>query len=479
MHGLRAPQQSIERANHAVRRHNHLLWLALIVCLSALPALAQMVHVDGYTEACFVAASQKVVVFSKSVSGSEAADLLALDAKDGRLLWQKKTERVVGDGLAATDGFLYLTAGDVLQKRTIASGNIVWLQNLAKIPQQKPPPPSRYHVVSQKLLEWIGVKHRAPATVVFTLKPKPSYYTYKLGLSAGKLLVMREAMERSGCMVSKCFNDWLLFDEQSGHFQKGGPGEYVGTAGETKLLVNDDGLFVFRNGRMRTVSGSRLQSASVSPMSTSLESGQYSFGDRCLFQVLGEQGTAMAIFDDRTGRVSQFPEPMTHTNEQSSWVLLGSNMIRYAQCERIWLDEHRSKGQPWFESYDFKGNLKKATEIRFATPRDDYWVSFEGWGDGGTLFKVDNWIYQLEPVGLRLVRVSSPVPTVTPKGTWNSTRRLGSRTYQIDGNIMIEQMNSNTRPHDLVFTALDEPGQRIVWRHVEKVLIQKSSGKTE
>jgi hypothetical protein len=170
---------------------------------------------------------------------------------------------------------------------------------------------------------------------------------------------------------------------------------------------------------------------------------------------------------------------VTHTNEQSSWVLLGSNMIRYAQCERIWLDEHHPKGQPWFESYDFKGNFKKATEIRFTTPREDYWVSFEGWGDGGALFKVDNQVYRLEPVGFRLMQVSSPVPTVSPKETWNSTRRLGSRTYQIDGNIMIEQMNGNTRPHDLVFTALEEAAQHIIWRHVEKVLIQKSTNGTE
>ena len=67
-------------------------------------------------------------------------------------------------------------------------------------------------------------------------------------------------------------------------------------------------------------------------------------------------------------------------------------------------ESSRPKGQPWFELYDLNGRCLRGAELKFPTPRDDYWVRYTGRVGLGLVFEVDDTSYQLEVPSLRITR---------------------------------------------------------------------------
>lgn len=450
-------------------------WLCLGYRLLTAHASGQLIQIDAYADMRFVVASDSVTVFSKRVSGAPD-ELLALNATNGALLWRERAESVRSGGTTEPDGSLYVVAKNQLQKRRLSSGKLLWQLPLDKIPEQKPAPRFNFQSVKEKALALARQGMGTPAALPLPGACTPNWYDFQPpAVADGKLLIFREAMESTGCLVSTCFSDWLLIDAATGKFTTGGAGRFIGQAGRTWLMSDDGGLWQFHAGRVSVVTGPDVSGPAFGWISrfSGSQVEEFSSGERCLFEARGSNGGAIGIFDATQAKVTSFPDPATRTNEQSSWVLMGTNVLRYAQCERLWGNNGvRPKGHPWFELYTLDGRLLRSAEIKFAAPRDDYRVRYAGRREAGILFELDETPYQVAVPGLQITRLAAR-EAAHPDRTSSESVARGDVTYHIAGNITVQHLEEFKPVHDLVVTCAETTSPRKLWQHVERVKMQK------
>lgn len=459
-----------------------------------------VVWIDGHASIDIVLVTENTIVCTKQVSGDDGEELLAIDTSTHTVKWRQKVGRVLSKATAdGTDSF-YVTTKDFLEKRALQTGTLIWQTRLDAIPEQKSQPKPKLKDYYQRALEMIGLTQPLPTTIRLGRIGTPKWYTYQSPIVTGsKVLVLREANDGGGCVVMRCFEDWLLFDRKRGLFADGGSGRFLGEAGSSVLIGGDTGLHFIKQGvlyEVKDFNAAQQGSFSFAP-AFSRDYERFSFNGRCIFEMRTGANAQLVLFDERKEAISSFPVPQTRTNHQASWVLLDNHVLRYAETQRHHLDEKPTpKGEPWFELYDWNGRCLHQVEfsgaaLQFAdasrsfdpvvfpvSPSEKHWwISFAGRTTNGLLFTCDERLFQLELPLLKVVSVAKPssreISTSQDRSTHVRSDRKRQMIYEIEGNTTISRMAQDTMPHKISIVAKDAVSGRFLWKHTEQIAIKK------
>ncbi len=435
---------------------------------------------DGWASLEIVLATDSSVVCLTEQSQPQlTGSLFALDARTGALRWRtacrpgRSEGTLVGPG---ADTFCLVT-GDFLERRSLATGKLLWSTRLDAIPHQKVKPPRSVREIAEETvqngLEKLGL--RAPVITVPSMFGTPNHYIYSKPLETGaRIFIHREAMEHhGGCTSMHCFSDWLLFDLATGRFISGDDGNLLGTAAGCPLVGSEQRMQCIAGGTAQEVDTSALLNSRYrSAWFRESADARLSLGDSCLLPLADGAFDGAAIYRRRENKLTPLPPPTHRTNEQSSWVLLERYLLRYAQCPRSSTDPKGSLSSPWFELYDLHGQLVHSGEIARSTDDRHWWVSFESRQTNAVEFKVNNRLVRVEIPSLKMVAQPAPVPGAAPSSS-SSLVRHGNVAYEARGQIHIQKMKSAAETRELSVTARDTLSGRQKWRHLESVRIER------
>ncbi len=437
--------------------------------LAALLVLSSAAFAQTTVELDVVTASDEFVLLSKSVDESPSHEIIALNARTGAFLWRDRVSGVISAG--AGDSFVYLVANKELQKRTLASGKVEWRSRLNKIPQQGVTNSFGFEDMKEWALHLVGKGTRS----------KPDHFICKILPSGGKVLIFRSAIDASD---QPCFEDWVILDENSGRMVDGGKGDFAGQAGRTTLIAGEDGFSIFRDGLKRSLTNSPVKGEfSVRARS---DRDPWTLADRCIFEVNEFEAVyrhSLVFFDGREDRFTSFPIPDTRPNFFAGWVLMASNVVRYAvMAGNTGLESVPTNNTPWFELYDFDGRLIASAEKDIGST--NHLLMAYRFRMGSCIhFENENTNYQLDVPSLNFQALNNPAESGRGEKTkdgaisvrwWDSSYTHGNTIYQIDGNIYVGDIDGNQLAHKITVTALDSDTQKPLWRHTEPVLIHKS-----
>jgi hypothetical protein len=450
--------------------------------LLARPGLAMLIPIDGYASLNIVLVSESTVVCSMTASGDPHWTLFALDARNGDLKWRAQTSNVLSrSSLVSSNTFLIITK-DFLEKRSLATGKIIWSARLDVIPEQKTKPRMKLKDYAQQVLQKVGLSS-GPTTVTFARLGggMPNRYGYHEPVLTGlRILLNRNAYSGSGCVINRCFEDWLLFDAISGKLVGGGSGGILGRSGASTVVGNYTGLFNIADGRTKELTD--LVSAGRTywyHFTDRVSSGQLSLNDRCAFEIESSIGNELVQFDSRSGRMRTMPIPATRTNYQSAWVLLDQHILRYSECLRYEVGRAESAaGTPWFELYDWDGNCTRSSEMPLGRSHSSWgWIRFVTRTHNDIVFDLDGHSFTVAVPSLTVSGPALPGRHGTePHRSFDEPPRLspfGNIRYESLGTTNIYKMLTDVAPHDLTVFARGSLTGSPLWKHMERVVIKR------
>jgi hypothetical protein len=454
-----------------------IVFITSMMMLFALPCLASMIWIDGSASVRIVLVTESNVICSSTASGDRQESLFALDARNGNVLWRFSTPRIFKGTLASSGTFLLITK-DFLESRSLATGKVNWSTRLDAIPQQITKPRLKLKDRVAELVQKALGNGPATITVATGLGGTPNSYRYSEPILTGaRILISREAVNHSGgCVVMGCFKDWLLFDTRTGSFVRGGSGDILGRAGISTLVGSDAGVFRIAKGSADAVTlPSTASRAYWSVRSDRFPTGQLSCNDACAFEIGWSGESELIRYDGHTGRMRAMSIPTTRNNYQSGWVLLEEYILRYSECSRFDVKREQSDCV-WFELYDWEGKCVRSAETpQVGTNAYLSWVSFVGRTNDTVHFQS----------GERNLSVAVPSLAITT----HTQPRTGGNYYYNDpqsfspsrgvfyesrGNTNITKMPTNVMPHELTVTARRSATGQILWKHSDRVLIQRN-----
>jgi hypothetical protein len=455
-----------------------LLWLAFGLLFLSSNTRAQFVRVDGHADLNVLFVHDQTILFSKRISGAED-ELFALDAKARTVRWRQEVKAIGSTAVTDTNGAFYMFARDCLQKRDLHTGKLIWKTQLDSIPQQKTVPKptlsDRWQAILAKLQG--GGRPFVPITVSFG--GAPNRYDYKPVLSGPSLVVFREAMSGGGCVILSCFKDWLMFDRNTGKQTSAGSGERLGVAGSSLLVDDVAGFGLIRNGQFRDFSFDGLNSSqSHNSFSSRDRSAQYSWNGRCVFKNGDNEREEIFVYDAEKSKVDSFKLPVV-PGLQVNWVLLDSNLLRYAECPAYSSDGKGSRGAPWFELYDLKGKLIARRETGALT-NEHWFLSFLGTSPTSTVLFQD---------GDGRIVVETPSLRITPSSPANRIKRTDNETsytytswhmdrgsrhlYEVQRNTMVYKMTGPQMKHAFEIKAVEATTGQRLWEYIEPTTIKR------
>jgi hypothetical protein len=453
--------------------------LGLILLFSvAFPfnASSLLVIQEGYARLWIILITDGIVVAAKGASGVEEEEVFALRTADKAVMWRFKAKHAWQPGLADGTNAFYMFDKDVLQKRTLQTGALLWSTRLDSIQEQK----SKVESTEpwwEDFLDKAGVKAATkPVTVRFRgLGGTPNSYSYKPVLSGSTLTLFRDAKHSTGCIVTGCFSDWLTFDRKTGRRTSGGSGELLGDTEGLALFEEQSAIRSIKDSKVSEIPSLQGKGGFGAFRWRGLRTSnaQHSVNGRCIFEQTINGLDEICVFDSRNGGIFSFSAPAL-PDYQINWVLLDQHLLRYAECTR-YAEGGRRPGHPWFELYDLKGQLVARTEMK---DTKEFWQNFLGTTKSGkVLFRRNGTKIALEIPTLknRSFSLQPAVAKSAEEGSYGSDYmvRGSDRIYVAHGNLSIGRMPEQERPHQLRISAFDAETQAKVWEHIEHVVVKR------
>jgi hypothetical protein len=268
-----------------------------------------------------------------------------------------------------------------------------------------------------------------------------------------------------------CFNDWLMFNRNTGKQTSAGSGGRLGEAGSSLLVDDVAGFGLIRDGQFRDFSFDGLKRSQFRNwFSFRASTSQYSWNRRCIFKNGGNEMEEIFVYDAEKSKTDSFKLPVV-PGYQVNWVLLDSHLLRYAECGM------GSTTVPWFELYDLKGKLIARRENGSLT-NERWFYSFLGTSQKSkVLFKNANGCIFVETPSLRVITLSA-LNRTKQSATETSYTSLhmdrGSRhLYEVQGNTTVHKMTGPQMKHAFRISAVEaDTGQRL-WEYIEPTTIKK------
>jgi hypothetical protein len=459
-------------------------WCACLFLLLLLvrPGFAMMVSIDGYASLNIVLVSDSTVVCSTKVSSTPHQNLLGLDALTGALKWKVQTTNVLTAGkLASSNSFIVVTRV-FLEKRSLATGKIIWSTQLDAISQQKTTPRRLLKDYVEMAKEKIGLSSGGTSLrLTVGLGGTPNSYRYCDPILTGsRILLTREANSGGGCVIMRCFEDWLLFDAQTGKFMEGGSGGMLGRTRTTALVGDEIAVFKVESGGVKEVGNLDLAGRSYWYSSRSFDHygpEKSSLNDRCTFGVRSSAGDELVLFDSRTGKVRTMLAPTTRTNYQDGWVLLDQHILRYSEGSRYGSDKATAAAGPWFELYDWEGKcIRTSVMAASKKPASWNWIHFRDRATNAITFDMDGKLFTVAIPSLAVSELANdktregqnqffPEPIVSSP--------FGKIQYQGLGSTNMYVMSSDVVGHNLTVVARDSKTGKALWKHTERVTVKR------
>jgi hypothetical protein len=452
--------------------------VAVLVTL-ALPGNGMIVPIEGKAWLRIILITDSNVVCSASVSGDSLESLFALEANSGKVMWRTSACRVSKGG-AVSDGAFLLIANDVLEKRSLSTGKIIWATRLDSIPKQITQPRKSLKDRAEEILEKVGIGSGSKTiTVSVGLGRTANSYHYSEPILTGTgVLLSREANEGSGgCVIIRCFEDWMLFNAAKGALVKGGSGGILGRTRAATLVGSETGVFRVSGGSaeeldIQTLAGRNSWYAG----SERFRNEQLSSKDSCAFILTASSGDQLAYYDDRSRKTRTFTLPTPWSEYQSGWVLFDELFLRYSECSRYDAPKTQTP-KLWFEIYDLNG--KRLHEVELPAPSDDgrlSWVSYLTKSGDTVRLNYRDQILSVAVPSL-IVTTNRPIPHVadfskSPYDT-QSLSPSGVTVYETYGSTNISSMPAPSVSHDLQLISRNSANAAVRWKYAERVVIQR------
>ncbi len=265
---------------------------------------AFILALDGWASVEIVLATDSTVVcLTEQSEPQSAGSLFALDARTGALRWRtacrplRSKGTLVGPG---ADTFCLVTR-DFLERRSLATGKLLWSTRLDVIPHQKTNPPRSVSEIAEETVQ-NGLRKLGllpPVVTMPSMFGTPNCYNYSKPLETGaRLFIHREAMEHHcGCTSQRCFSDWLLFDLATGRFVSGDDGNLLGMAAGCPIVGSEQRMQCIAGGTAHEVDTSDLLNSRYrSSWIRASADARLSLGDSCLLPLADGTTDGLAIF---------------------------------------------------------------------------------------------------------------------------------------------------------------------------------------
>ncbi len=400
--------------------------------------------------------------------------MFALNPTNGAVLWRQTVNPLHYYANADGADGLYTFSADVLQKRSVPTGQLLWQTPLIPIPEQKTaprPPPKKLGDYWMDFKDFVTGNSSRPLSITIAGGSllTPNDFSYQPFISGSHIVVFREAWRGyGGCVQTTCFNDWLRFDASNGKFLQGGSGSLVARTTTTALFQNHSDFCAMHNDTIRflDVEGGSFSFFRHEPTERQIK-------DRTLFYDARDGTNHVFLYAEKDGQLKTLNFPAS-TNYQFNCVLLNDHLLHYTACHRFPESTPKKAGIS-FELYDLNGKLLQRTAEIDPPPRSqgDWWVSFKGTFNKTIVVEVNGELWALQIPSLSRKRLSS-----AERASFEQTHRYGSledgpRIFEIGGDITIERMKTPITKHDLTVTANDSLTHELLWKHTEPVMIQK------
>ena len=393
-------------------------------------------------------------------------------------MWFTSASRVFKAG-AVSDGAFVLIASDVLEKRSLSTGKVIWTTRLDSIPKQITQPRKSLKDRAEEILEKMGIGSGRALTVSVGLGGTPNSYRYSEPIRTGtRVLLTRQANEDSGgCVIMRCFNDWMLFDAASGALIKGGSGGVLGRTRLATLVGSETGIFRVAGGSaenldLQTLAGRYFSHAGADRF----HAEQLSSDDSCAFVLTTSPGVELVHYDDRSRKARTFRLPTTRAEYQSGWVLINELLVRYSECSRYDAPQALTP-RLWFELYDLNGMHLREVELPVSS--DDGrlgWVSYLAKSANSVRFEYQDQIVSVAVPSLT-VTTNRPIPHLggLARGPYEmqTVSPPGATVFETYGSTNISKMPTASISHDLILVNRDSANGVVRWKHVERVLIRR------
>jgi hypothetical protein len=491
-----------------------LLSLACLFTLLGFPLITRgtsIIHRDGYAKLSISFYHKELVGYTMDVSGDQSPYLVVYNHKNNKVAWRRKINYLYADVHVTTDGTLFLQDQHFLYQINVNDGRTLKAIDLAPLSWPPTTLPKDRRIVSleerekelnkkelteeekEELVKLREVLRELTARLVWETR-----YTLEL-LTPTTLFIHRRLLRGFGC-TRDIYTDWIVQDlNNNSALQSGSGAEFAGRVSPEEIILNEfahenEHLFNIKNGASRDIG--KMLSADrpgwrIWPQSYGLLK-ELSHDQRCLInfeqQIENDNNAGItdkkhyALYDSRTEKFTYLD--LNHVNEHCTSLLLHStNVVRYSSSL-----SYESKTNPsplWIESYDFTGKRIAKTTLSVTAQDRHLWFSgrttkgdliftdYVSYGGTGAEdpYTVTGGVFVVEVPSLK-IKATHQLPVV--QGGLNIKAVENTDQFvQVQGNIDLETMKTESQPHQLIVRGLDVYSGKELWRFKEDVVIRK------
>jgi hypothetical protein len=447
------------------------------------------------------------------VSGDTSHYLVVYNSKNNQVAWRRKTDDCFVDARVTEDGTLFLVDGHSLNQINVFDGKTVTALDLETL--SWPPtslPKHRFIVDLENLEKELNIRvsteeqSNEELSRVRKLKRELTAHLvwetqYLLEQSTRSTIFIQRTHSQWFASSHLQLKDWVILNFTNNNVLQSGTGaEFAGRLSPEEIVLFGCAygdlrlVLILQKGISRDIGemlsadrpGWRVWSNSYGWMK------ELSHDQRCLInfdQPIENDSNAgitdkehYALYDSRTGCFT-YLDLQAITGHCTHLVLHSTNVVRYSSSLSF---ESKTNASPlWIESYDLTGKRIAKTTLSGATQDSHLWfhgrttkgdlifedyVSYGGTGAENP-YTVTGGVFVVEIPSLK-IKATHQLPVIQGGLDIKAVENT-DQIVQVEGNIDLESMKTESQPHQFIVRGLDVYSGKELWRFKEDVLIRK------
>jgi len=491
---------------------NRLIKVAFLIAFLGSPLITSgtsVIHLDGHAKLHFRFCYQELVGYTMDVSSNIPPCLVVYNIKTRSIVWQRRIEHVYSDLNLMPDGTLFMIDMQFLYQVNIQDGvtlRTIDLESLSWPITTRPKNP--YILKLEEAEESLSSREMTKEVKDYLLKlgetkrELTAWLKWRTQFTLEQItptlfFIQRRSHSGLGGFSAIMTEDWIIYNFTNNNIVQSGLGaKLAGRGASDEIILYDssqdyDRLFTFKNGASLNI-GKILSTDHPDwrlGSQSKLWTGGHSHDKRYLInfeQQIENDNTAgiiekehYAIYDSRTNQLAYLElEPVKEY--YTHLVLQKTNLVRYS----YYASSETNPAPLYIESFDFRGNsIAKITFpgaaqnrlLRFQgrTTQDDLiFTDFisAGGTDTENHYTVTGCVFVVEVPSLR-IKANHKLPAT--QGLGFKAVSDTDQTVQVEGNIDIQFMKTDSLPHQFIVRCLDVYSGKELWRFKKDVVIQK------
>ena len=491
-----------------------LLSFAFLFTLLGFPLVTRgtsIMHLDGYAKLNICFCYKDLVGYTMDISGDTSHNLVVYNTRRKNVEWRRKVSTWLLKTLVTDDGQLLLVDGHSLYQINVLDGktqNAIDLKTLPWPPTVLPKDrlskglEEREKELIKKALSEVEKEELAELRKLKLLLAKQlnwnTAYTLEL-VSHAALFIHRTRSQTYGCTRNEG-TDWILQDlNKNRMLQSGSWATFIGKVSPEEII-----LFEFPDDNERLLTIGKGGSRDIGKILSSDRPGwslryvsqgwhdELLHNQRCLIkfkqQTEFDNNVAIAdkehyaLYDNRTGRFTYLSlEPIKE--HYTRLVLHSTHVVRYSR--HLSFESETNASPLWIESYDLTGKRIAKTTLSGTAQDRHLWfhgrtkegdlifedsISYGGTGAENP-YTVTGGVFVVEIPSLK-IKATHQLPVI--QGGLNiKPVEDTDQIVQVQGNIDLETMKTESQPHQFIVRGLDVYSGKELWRFKEDVVVRK------